>query len=109
MILITRATGQLGSAVIDQLLKSADPTSVATLVRDPSKAAALEARGVAVRIGDHDDTDALRRAMEGVDRVLLIAGTDQEHRVQQHQNVIDAAGWEGAEFLGFASRSRPTW
>jgi NAD(P)H dehydrogenase (quinone) len=105
MILVTGATGQLGSAVIDQLLERTDPSAVAAFVRDPGRAAALEARGVALRIGDYDDTEALQRAMDGVDRVLLIAGTDPQHRVQQHQNVIDAAGRAHVELLGFASRS----
>jgi NAD(P)H dehydrogenase (quinone) len=105
MILVTGATGQLGSAVVDQLLRRIDPTSVAALVRDPAKAAALEARGVSVRLSDYDDTDALQRAVKSVDRVLLIAGNDPQHRVRQHQNVIDAAAREGVALLGFASRS----
>lgn len=105
MILITGATGQLGTAVIAQLLQRTEPAGVAALIRDPSKAANLAARGVSVRIGDYDDTAALDRAMAGVDRVLLIAGNNPELRIQQHQNVIDAAGRAGIAFLGFASRS----
>ncbi len=105
MILITGATGQLGTAVIDQLLRRTAPTEVAAFVRDPAKAADLEARGVAIRVGDYDDTDALARAMKGIDRVLLIAGNAPQRRVQQHQNVIDAARKAGVALLGFASRS----
>lgn len=105
MILVTGATGQLGSAVIARLLQRTDPSEVAGLVRDPSKAADLGARGVSVRVGDYDDTEVLARAMEGVDRVLLIAGNNPEHRIQQHQNVIDAAQRAGVAFIGFASRS----
>jgi NAD(P)H dehydrogenase (quinone) len=105
MILITGATGHLGSAVIGRLLQRVDPTEVAAFVRDPDKATALSARGVSVRVGDYDDTDALKRAVDGVDRVLLIAGNDPRHRLQQHQNVIDAAQQAGVSFLGFASRS----
>lgn len=105
MILTTGATGQLGAAVIARLLQRTDPADVAALVRDPSKAIDLADRGVSVRVGDYDDIDALNRAMDGVDRVLLIAGTDPQHRVQQHQNVIDAAARAGVAFIGFASRS----
>ncbi len=105
MILITGATGQLGSAVLGRLLQRTDARTVAALVRDPSKATDLKASGVSVRLGDYDDTDALHRAMDGVDRVLLIAGTDPQRRVQQHQNVIDAAARAGVAFIGFASRS----
>lgn len=105
MILITGATGQLGSAVIGRLLQRIDPTEVAAFVRDPTKATDLEAHGVSIRVGDYDDTEALQRAMDGVDRVLLIAGNDHRHRVQQHQNVIDAAQRAGVAFIGFASRA----
>ena len=105
MILITGATGQLGSAVIGRLLQRTDPTDVAALVRDPGKAADLTTQGVSVRVADYDDTGAVARAVDGVDRVLLIAGTDPRHRVQQHQNVIDAAVRAGVAAIGFASRS----
>ncbi|GAA4916632.1 SDR family oxidoreductase [Streptomonospora salina] len=105
VILVTGATGQLGSAVIDRLLERTDPAGVAALVRDPDKAAGIAARGVSVRVGDYDDPDALDRAMQGVDRVLLIAGTAPQARVQQHRNVIDAAQRAGVSLIGFAGRS----
>jgi NAD(P)H dehydrogenase (quinone) len=105
MILVTGATGQLGSAAVRRLLQRVDAADVAVLVRDQGKATGLAARGVSVRIGDYDDTAALDRAMAGVDRVLLIAGNDPQHRVQQHQNVIDAARRAGVGLIGFASRS----
>jgi NAD(P)H dehydrogenase (quinone) len=105
MILVTGATGHLGSAVVRRLLERADPDGVAALVRDERKAAALAACGASIRIGDYDDAAALDRAMAGVDRVLLVAGNDPQHRVQQHQNVIDAAQRAGVGLIGFASRS----
>ncbi len=43
--------------------------------------------------------------MNGVTRVLLIAGTDEERRVQQHQNVIDAAKTAGVEGIAYTSRT----
>jgi NAD(P)H dehydrogenase (quinone) len=105
MMLITGATGQLGSAVVRRVLEHTTGADVAALVRDPSKAVDLAARGVSVRVGDYDDTAALDRAMAGVDRVLLIAGNDPQRRVQQHQHVIDAARRAGVGLFGFASRS----
>jgi len=105
MILVTGATGQLGSAVVRRLLERVDATEVAALARDKNKASDLAARGVSVRIGDYDDTDALDKAMAGVDRVLLIASNNPERRIQQHQNVIDAARRAGTGLIGFASRS----
>lgn len=104
MILVTGATGQLGAAVVDRLLERGGQ-QVAALVRDEHKAAGLADRGVDLRLGDYDDTDALARAMVGIDRVLLVAGNQPGARVQQHQNVIDAAHEAGVSLFGFASRS----
>jgi NAD(P)H dehydrogenase (quinone) len=105
MILVTGATGQLGAAVVRQLLARTDASEIAVLARDPSKAADLEQRGVSVRLGEYGDTNSLARAMEGVDHVLLIASNEFQQRMQQHQNVIDAAQAAGVKLLGFTSRS----
>jgi NAD(P)H dehydrogenase (quinone) len=105
MLLITGATGQLGTAVVRQLLARTDASQIAVLVRDPGKAVGLDRQGVTVRLGDYGDTDSLARAMQGVDRVLLIASSEFQQRMQQHQNVIAAAQAAGVELLGFTSRS----
>lgn len=105
MLLITGATGGLGTAVIRQLLTRTAGSDIAVLARDPGKAASLEQQGVSVRAGDYGDPGALARAMDGVGRVLLIAAGVSPQRRQQHQNVIDAAKAAGVELLGFTSRS----
>jgi NAD(P)H dehydrogenase (quinone) len=105
MLLITGATGQLGTAVVRQLLTRTDASEIAVLVRDPDKAAGLERRGVSARIGEYGDAGSLARAMEGADRVLLIASNDFQQRMRQHQNAIDAAQAAGVKLLGFTSRS----
>lgn len=105
MILITGATGQLGTAVLRQLLARTDAANLAVLVRDPGKAAGLERQGVSIRVGDYADIDSLAGAMEGVDRVLLIASNQFEQRLRQHENVIRTAKATGVELLGFTSRS----
>ncbi|THF70845.1 SDR family oxidoreductase [Deinococcus sp. Arct2-2] len=105
MILVTGATGKLGRIVVQHLLKDAAPDQIAVLVRDESKAADLKAAGVSVRVGHYDDLSLLGQAMQGIDRVLLIAGTDEERRVQQHQNVIDAAKQAGVQGIAYTSRT----
>lgn len=105
MILITGATGQLGTAVIHQLLERSPAREVAALVRDENKAADLKNRGVAIRVGHYDDLSALDRAMQGVTKVLLIAGTDEQKRLQQHKNVMDAAKKAGVRCVAFTSRT----
>lgn len=78
---------------------------IAGLVRDESKVADLKAKGVGIRIGDYDNLAALDQAMQGVDKILLIAGTDEQGRLQQHKNVMDAAKKSGVKCLAFTSRT----
>jgi len=62
-ILITAATGQVSSTVIEKLDRTGRQLRV--LVRDPSKARSLGARGVEVYTGDLDDPFSLAPALEG--------------------------------------------
>lgn len=105
MILVTGATGHLGTAVLDFLLQKLPASQLAGLARDEQKAAGLQAKGVDVRLGHYDDPASLDQAMRGITKVLLIAGTDEQRRVQQHQNVIDAAKKAGAGFIAYTSRT----
>lgn len=105
MILVTGANGQLGTAVIQNLLKKVSANQIAALVRDESKASALKEQGVDIRIGNYDDTASLDQAMQGIERVLLIAGTDEEKRLRQHQNVVDAAKTARVQCVAYTSRS----
>ncbi len=105
MILVTGATGQLGGAVIKQLQTLISPQQIVAFVRDEHKATQLREQGVALRIGTYDDPASLDRAMEGIETVLLIAGTDEEKRVQQHQNVVDAANRAGVGRIAYTSRA----
>jgi NAD(P)H dehydrogenase (quinone) len=105
MILVTGATGQLGTAVITNLLKKTSASQIAALVRDESKAAALKEQGVDIRVGSYDDTVSLARAMQGIEKVLLIAGTDEDNRLRQHQNVVDAAKKAGVQCIAYTSRA----
>jgi len=104
-ILVTGATGELGAAVIEQLLQKTGASQIAALVRDENKATDLKAKGVDIRLGSYDDLPSLDRAVQGIDKVLLIAGTDEEKRLQQHQNVIDAARRAGVGCIAYTSRT----
>ena len=101
MILVTGSTGQLGGLVVQELL--ARNATVAALARDESRTGALKEQGAEVRIGSYDDVASLDRALDGVDRVLLVAG-NESGRMRQHRNVIDAAARAGVAALGFTSR-----
>ncbi len=100
MILVTGATGHLGTAVIQQLIKKAPLNAFAALARSEEKAAALTAHGVEVRIGDFDNPAGLASAFQGVDTLLLIS-TVAENRAEQQAAVVDAAKAAGVKHIAY--------
>lgn len=101
MIFITWATGNLEIKVIEALLKKVAAAEIAALVRDESKAQDLTEKGITIRVGDYDNKAALDQAMVGVDKILLVSGGRAANGLEQHQNVIDAAG---VKTLAYTSR-----
>jgi NAD(P)H dehydrogenase (quinone) len=92
MIAVTGATGHLGRLVVTGLLDAGVPAGeVVAVVRTPEKAADLAGRGVQVRQADYTDPAALETALKGVDRLLLVSGSEVGQRVPQHTNVLQAA------------------
>jgi NAD(P)H dehydrogenase (quinone) len=102
MILVTGATGHLGSATIAQLVQQVPAVQVAVLVRDLQKAARLQAQGVDIRVGSFDDAASLDNAMAGIEKVFLISTGDM-NRFAQHKNVIDAAKKAGVKHIVYTS------
>jgi len=93
MIVITAATGNLGRLVIQRLLEFKTASEIAAVVRNPEKARDLAQRGIEVRVGDYNDVDSLRPAFADADHLLFISSPeiDNEIRIAQHNNVIEAA------------------
>ncbi len=102
-IAVTAATGQLGTLVVDELLKIVPAESLAAVVRDPVKAKPIADKGVDVRVAAYDDPAKLRSALQGVDRLLLISGSEVGQRVPQHTNVVEGAKEAGVSFIGYTS------
>ncbi|WP_139921708.1 SDR family oxidoreductase [Hymenobacter sp. DG01] len=105
MILITGATGHIGSVVLEQLLRKLPAHQLAALVRDEAKAAHLQAQGVSIRVGNYRDLASLEQAMQGISKVLLVSGGADEDGLQQHYNVVDAAQKAGVGCLAYTSRA----
>ncbi|EOV8838702.1 SDR family oxidoreductase [Cronobacter dublinensis] len=103
MIAITGATGQLGQRVIHTLLKTVAAKDIVAIVRNPAKAAALQAQGVQVRAADYSDVAALTAALQGVEKLLLISSSEVGQRVAQHRNVIEAAKAAGVQLIAYTS------
>jgi len=103
MIAITGATGQLGQLVIDNLLKTVAAHQLVAIVRNPAKTQALSDQGIVVRQGDYTDEAALKSALQGVEKLLLISGSEVGQRTVQHRNVITAAKAAGVKFIAYTS------
>lgn len=104
MIVVTGATGQLGSRIVAHLLDRVSPDTVGVSVRDVERAGALAARGVRVRAGDFTDPAALRSAFEGADQVLVVSAAIRGGgAVEANITAIDAAREAGARRVLYTS------
>lgn len=101
---VTGSTGPFGRTAIATLLAhGVAPSDVVAVARTPAKAADLAARGVAVREGDYDRPATLGPALAGVDRVLLVSGSEIGNRVAQHSAVVEAAAAAGVARIAYTS------
>jgi NAD(P)H dehydrogenase (quinone) len=108
-ILVTAASGHFGRLVVESLLaRGADPADIVASARDTSKLEELAARGIRTVELDYARPETIAPALEGVDTVLLVSGTDFGNRVAQHQNVIDAAKAAGVTKLVYTSAPHAT-
>lgn len=104
-ILVTGSSGQMGTVVIETLLKKILAQQIHVITRKEEKRLELQSKGLQAFIGDYGDVASLERAMAGVDTVLLISSGDQGNRMQEHKNVVDAAKKMGVTSIAYTSRS----
>jgi NAD(P)H dehydrogenase (quinone) len=108
-ILVTGASGQLGRLAIESLLaRGAAASDLIAGARTPAKAADLAERGVRVVELDYMKPATIEAALQGVDAVLLVSGSDPGDRFAGHRNVIDAARAAGLEKLVYTSAPQAT-
>ncbi len=103
MIAVTGANGQLGQKVIQTLLNTEKANTIVALVRNPDNAHALKQLGVVVRQADYNNPETLKSAFEGVEKLLLISGTEFGKRFEQHKAVIDAAMAQNVCLIAYTS------
>jgi len=99
-IAVTGATGQLGRLVVEQLKSRTSADNIVALVRTPEKALDL---GVNARDFDYNQTEGLEEALNGIDTLLLISGSEVGQRATQHSNVIEAAKKAGIKWIVYTS------
>lgn len=99
MLGVTGATGNIGGAVARVLAAGGQEQRL--VVRDPSRAPRLPRAEVTQAA--YDDADALRRALDGVDVLLLVSAAEHPDRLAQHRNVVAAAAATGVQRVVYTS------
>lgn len=108
MLLLTGATGLIGSAVLGRLLLADEP--VRCLVRDPRRLDGARVR-VQIALGDLADPLSFRNALRGVDTVVHLAGSVRDQPAASIEELNGIAAWRmvqaaeraGAEHFVFCS------
>lgn len=110
-IVVTGATGALGSAILKHIhafnLESESPKKIIGATRDLRNVPeALKETGIEFRYADFDDdSHILEEAFAGAEKVLLVSTDvfDNEKRIVQHKNAVDAVKRAGVGILYYTS------
>lgn len=94
MLLLTGATGTVGSALLRRLV--AEGRQVRCLVRDPRRLGALRVR-VQIALGDLADPPSFRNAMRGVDTVVHLAASTRDQPRGSIEELAAIASWRMVE------------
>jgi uncharacterized protein YbjT (DUF2867 family) len=97
VILVTGASGNVGSRLVRMLLEAGVPTRA--LVRRPDAAAELRELGAETVVGTFEDADALRVAARGAEQVYLVSPPGADGMVAQQVPVVEAAHAEGVRHI----------
>jgi uncharacterized protein YbjT (DUF2867 family) len=96
---VTGATGGIGGRVAALLAEAGQ--SQRLIVRDPSRAPDLP--GASVAEANYGDGEALRRALDGAEALLLVSAAEAPGRVALHTSVVDAAVAAGVQRVVYTS------
>jgi uncharacterized protein YbjT (DUF2867 family) len=94
MLLLTGATGLVGSALLPRLL--AEGRDVRCLVRDPRRLGAQRVR-VQIALGDLTDPPSFRNALRGVQTVVHLAASIRDQRRGSIEELNGIATWRMVE------------
>lgn len=90
MLLLTGATGRVGSALLRRLVSAGTP--VRCLVRDPRRLGPERVR-VQIALGDLADPSSFRNALRGVDSVVHLAASERDQPRGTIEEVDGLAVW----------------
>jgi nucleoside-diphosphate-sugar epimerase len=103
-IFLTGATGYIGSAVMDALLRSGH--EVTALVRDPEKAEQVSGRGVHPIIGELSRPASYAGAAESADSIIHTALESSKRKVKVDRQAIDTLLGAAARRVAAGLRAR---
>ena len=104
MIVVTGATGQLGKAVVEGLLRRVPADWIVASVRNAGKASSLAAQGVEVRVADFADRQSVTEAFAGAEQVLIVSADKLgDEAVGLHRTAIEAARDAGVRRVLYTS------
>jgi uncharacterized protein YbjT (DUF2867 family) len=93
-VLVTGATGQVGGALLEELLRRGAP--VRAMVRTEEQATGLAARGVDAVVADLEHPESLPDVLDGVGHVFLMS-RDDPRQPEMEGALMDAVAQAGAE------------
>jgi NAD(P)H dehydrogenase (quinone) len=99
LIAVTGATGGLGGRVARRL--AGRGVGQRLVVRDAARAPELA--GAEVAEATYGDSEAMRRALDGVATLLLVSASEAADRVRLHTTAVDAAVAAGVERVVYTS------
>jgi NAD(P)H dehydrogenase (quinone) len=100
LILVTGATGKIGSSIARFLERSGN--SLRLLVRDPGKLS--DFRNAQKAKGDYTDVQSLDHAFMGVSSAFIVSGyAEPGERAKLHRNAFQAAHRAGVQYLIYLS------
>jgi len=99
LVAVTGATGGLGGRVARRL--AGRGVGQRLIVRDAARAPELN--GAEAVVATYGDTEAMRRALDGVATLLLVSASEDRERVKLHTSAVDAAVAAGVERVVYTS------
>lgn len=106
MIVVTGATGNLGSEVLKHLVTLLPPSDIIVSYSNVSKPPSEpKSAGVQLRHGDFAHPETLATTFAGADALFLVSypGISHDTRVRMHRNAIDGAKTAGIKRVYYTS------
>lgn len=107
---VTGVTGHFGYDVVQDLIAHGyNAADIVGLARNVEKAKERIDQPIKIRKADFDNLELMEKALQGLDRVLLVSTKEPnpQKRIAQHTNVIKAAKENNVSLLVYTSGTNP--